>query len=113
MFDSYVTAEAIAMENVIKHRMMEIGLTDGQIEDLLELEGQQFSYNFSATGCALCLNVDVEENKVYYQECYSRHANFTGKNIYGEPRTDKLRHPRTGLKTMTLREFYGAAIGWV
>ena len=113
MFDSYVTAEAIAMENVIKHRMMEIGLTDDQIEDLIVLEGQQFSYNFSATGCALCLNVDVEENKVYYQECYSRHANFTGKNIYGEPRTDKLRHPRTGLKTMTLREFYGAAIGWV
>ena len=113
MFDSYVTVEAIAMENIILDRTMKIGLTEGQIEDLLELEGQQFSDNFSATGCSLCLNVDVENNKVYYQECYSRYGNFTGKNRFGDPRTDKLNHPRPGLKTMTLRQFYGAAIGWV
>lgn len=113
MFDSYVTVEAIAMEEVIKNRMMEIGLTDGQIEDLIVMEGQQFAHNFSNTGCSLCLKVDVENNKVYYQECYSRYANFTGKNRFGDPRTDKLRHPRAGLKTMTLRAFYGAAIGWV
>ena len=113
MFDSYVTVEAIAMEEVIKDRMMKIGLTEGQIEDLIVLEGTQFSDNFSATGCSLCLHVDVENNKVYYQECYSRYGNFTGKNRLGLPRTDKLNDPRPGLKTMTLRRFYGAAIGWV
>ena len=113
MFDSYVTVEAIAMENIILDRTMKIGLTEGQIEDILEYEGQMFSDNFSRTGCSLCLHIDVEENKVYYQECYSRHANFTGKNVFGDPRTDKLNHPRPGLKTMTMRQFYGAAIGWV
>ena len=113
MFDSYVTVEAIAMENIILDRTMKIGLTEGQIEDILEYEGQMFSDNFSTTGCSLCLHIDVENNKVYYQECYSRHANFTGKNVLGEPRTDKLNHPRPGLKTMTMRQFYGAAIGWV
>lgn len=83
------------------------------INDLVGYEGKQFSDNFSNTGSSLCLNVDVENDKVYYQECYSRYGNFTGKNIKGDPRTDKLRHPRTGLKTMTLHSFYGAAIGWI
>ena len=76
-------------------------------------EGKQFADNFSTTGCSLCLKVDVENDKVYYQECYSRYGNFTGKNIKGDPRTDQLNHPRQGLKTMTLKGFYGAAIGWV
>ncbi len=88
-------------------------LNKGMIDDLIEMEGKQFAHNFSATGCSLCLNVDVENDKVYYQECYSRHANFTGKNRFGDPRTDKLNHPRPGLKTMTMHQFYGAAIGWV
>lgn len=83
------------------------------INDLVGYEGKQFSDNFSNTGSSLCLNVDVENDKVYYQECYSRYGNFTGKNIKGDPRTDQLRHPRTGLKTMTLHSFYGAAIGWI
>ncbi len=83
------------------------------INDLVEMEGKQFADNFSATGSSLCLKVDVENDKVYYQECYSRYGNFTGKNVYGDKRTDQLRHPRTGLKTMTLNSFYGAAIGWV
>ena len=88
-------------------------LNKEMINDLIGYEGKQFSDNFSNTGSSLCLNVDVENNKVYYQECYSRHGNFTGKNIKGDPRTDQLRHPRTGLKTMTLHSFYGAAIGWI
>lgn len=83
------------------------------INDLVGYEGKQFSDNFSNTGSSLCLSVDVENDTVYYQECYSRYGNFTGKNRKGDPRTDKLRHPRTGLKTMTLHSFYGAAIGWV
>ena len=88
-------------------------LSKEMIGDLVGYEGKQFSDNFSNTGSALCLKVDVENNKVYYQECYSRYGNFTGKNIKGDPRTDQLRHPRTGLKTMTLHSFYGAAIGWI
>ena len=89
------------------------GFTTGMVEEMVAEEGKQFSYNFSATGCALCLKVDVENNTVYFQECYSRYGNFTGKNRFGDPRTDKLNHPRPGLKTMTMHEFYGAAIGWV
>jgi hypothetical protein len=89
------------------------GFTTGMVEDMVAEQGKQFSYNLSNTGCALCLKVDVENDTVYYQECYSRYGNFTGKNIKGDPRTDKLQHPRTGLKTMTLFEFYGAAFGWV
>ena len=88
-------------------------LSKGMIEDLVEMEGKQFADNFSATGCSLCLNVDVENDRVFYQECYSRYGNFTGKNIHGDPRTDKLNHPRPGLKTMTMHQFYGACIGWV
>ncbi len=88
-------------------------MNEGMIDDLVVMEGQQFAYNYSNTGCALCLKVDVENDKVYYQECYSRYGNFTGKNIYGDERTDKLNHPRQGLKTMTMHQFYGAAIGWV
>ena len=88
-------------------------MTEGMIDDLIVMEGQQFAYNFSTTGCALCLKVDVENDQVFYQECYSRYDNFTGKNRYGDKRTDKINHPRPGLKTMTMHEFYGAAIGWV
>lgn len=88
-------------------------LNGEMINDLLGYEGKQFSDNFSATGSSLCLHVDVDNNKVYYQECYSQYGNFTGKNAVGGVRTDKLRHPRTGLKTMTLHSFYGAAIGWI
>ena len=83
------------------------------INDLVGYEGKQFSDNFSNTGSSLCLSVDVENDRVFYQECYSRYGNFTGKNRKGDPRTDQLRHPRTGLKTMTMHQFYGAAIGWV
>lgn len=83
------------------------------INELVELEGKQFSYNFSNTGSALCLKVDAENDTVYFQECYSRYGNFTGKNVHGEPRTDELRHPSPGIKTMTIHQFYGAAIGWV
>ena len=88
-------------------------LSEGMVDDLVAMEWQQFSDNFSATGCSLCLKVDVENDKVYYQECYSRYGNFTGKNIYGDRRDDKLSHPTPGLKTMTTHQFYGAAIGWV
>ena len=88
-------------------------LSEGDIKDIMEYEGKQFSDNFSATGSSLCLSIDVKADKVYYQECYSRYGNFTGKNIYGERRDDTLRHPRTGLKTMSMTRFYGAAIGWV
>jgi len=83
------------------------------ISDIVVMEGEMFSDNYSNTGCSLCLKVDVENDKVYYQECYSRYSNFTGKNVYGDERTDKLNHPRPGLKTMTMHQFYGAAIGWV
>lgn len=83
------------------------------ISDLVAYEGKQFSDNFSNTGSSLCLQVDVENDRVFYQECYSRYANFTGKNVKGEIRTDKVYDPRPGLKTMSLKSFYGAAIGWV
>ena len=83
------------------------------INDLLAYEGKMFSDNFSNTGSSLCLSIDVESNKVYYQECYSQYANFTGKNVKGDPRTDKIYHPTPGLNTMTLSQFYGAAIGWI
>ena len=83
------------------------------ISDLVAYEGKQFSDNFSNTGSSLCLSVDVENDRVFYQECYSRYANFTGKNRLGLPRYDKVRDPRPGLKTMSLKAFYGAAIGWV
>ena len=88
-------------------------LTEGDIKDIKEVEGQQFSDNYSSTGCSLCLKVDVDTDTVYYMECYSRYGNFTGKNIYGDPRTDKLSHPKQGLKTCSLNSFYGKAIGWV
>ena len=88
-------------------------MTKGMINDLMNEEGKQFADNFSATGCSLCLKDDVENDTVYYQECYSRYGNFTGKNIHGDKRTDKLNHPRPGLKTMTMHQFYGACIGWV
>ena len=88
-------------------------MTEGMIVDLIVLVGGMFSDNYSNTGCSLCLKVDVENDKVYYQECYSRFDNFTGKNRYGDKRTDKINHPRPGLKTMTMHQFYGKAIGWV
>lgn len=88
-------------------------MTEGMIDDLIVMEGGMFSDNYSNTGCRLCLKVDVENDKVYYQECYSRFDNFTGKNRYGDKRTDKINHPRPGLKTMTMHQFYGKAIGWV
>ena len=88
-------------------------MTKEMISDLVAYEGKQFSDNFSNTGSSLCLSVDVENDRVFYQECYSRYANFTGKNVKGEVRTDKVREPRPGLKTMSLAKFYGAAIGWV
>lgn len=90
-----------------------MGLTKEMIKDLVAYQGKMFSDNFSNTGASLCLNVDVENNKVYYQECYSQYGNFTGKNAKGDKRTDKLREPRVGLKTMSLNSFYGAAIGWI
>jgi len=88
-------------------------LDERDIKDIMTYEGKMFSDNFSATGSSLCLSIDVESNKVYYQECYSRYSNFTGKNIKGDPRTDKLNHPTPGLNTMSLSQFYGAAIGWI
>tara|TARA_B110000858_G_scaffold63401_1_gene73492 strand:+ start:172 stop:456 length:285 start_codon:yes stop_codon:yes gene_type:complete len=88
-------------------------LDERDIRDIMTYEGKMFSDNFSATGSSLCLSIDVESNKVYYQECYSRYSNFTGKNIKGDPRTDKLRRPTPGLNTMSLSQFYGAAIGWI
>mgnify|MGYP001580872477 CR=1 FL=1 len=89
------------------------GFTTGMVKEMVAEEGMQFSLNGSNTGSALCLKVDVENNTVYYQECYSEYGNFTGKNRYGNPRTDKLNHPTPGLNTMSLHQFYGAAIGWV
>ena len=83
------------------------------VNELKAFEGKQFSDNFSNTGSSLCLKVDRDNGIVYYQECYSRYGNFTGKNVYGERRDDKLRHPSPGLNTMSLSQFYGAAIGWV
>ncbi len=83
------------------------------VNELFQFEGKIFSDNFSNTGSSLCLKIDIKANKVYYQECYSEHSNFTGKNRYGDPRTDKLYHPTPGLNTMTLSQFYGCAIGWV
>ena len=89
------------------------GFTTGMIEDMVAEQGNQFSDNYSATGSSLCLKVDVDSKTVYYQECYSRYGNFTGKNIYGEHRDDKLSHPRPGLLTCSLTTFYGKSIGWV
>ncbi len=89
------------------------GFTQGMIDDMLAEQGNQFSDNYSATGSSLCLKVDVDSNTVYYQECYSRYGNFTGKNIYGNHRDDKLNHPTPGLKTMSLFDFYSKAFGWV
>ena len=83
------------------------------VNELKAFEGKMFSDNFSNTGSSLCLKVDRDNGIVYYQECYSQYGNFTGKNRYGDPRTDKLYHPQPGLNTMTLSQFYGAAIGWV
>ena len=75
--------------------------------------GKMFSDNFSNTGNSLCLKIDKNNNKVYYQEVYSEYSNFTGKNAYGNPRTDELHHPTPGLNTMSLHQFYGCAIGWI
>ena len=83
------------------------------IDDIMEYVGRQFSDNYSPTGSSLCLKIDVDSDKVYFQECYSRYANFTGKNAYGEPRDCRINHPRPGLNTMSLSSFYGKAIGWV
>ena len=88
-------------------------LDEVDVMEIMKYEGKQFSDNNSNTGSCLCLKIDVSGDKVYYQESYSRYGNFTGKNIYGERRDDSLRHPRTGLKTMSMTRFYGAAIGWV
>ena len=77
---------------------------------ILCFTGQSFVFG---TGSSLCLKIDIKGNKVYYQECYSQYANFNGKNAYGDERTDKLYHPTPGLNTMSLSQFYGAAIGWV
>ena len=88
-------------------------LDEVDVMEIMKYEGKQFSDNNSNTGSCLCLKIDVSGDKVYYQESYSRYGNFTGKNIYGERRDDKLSHPRTGLKTMSMTRFYGAAIGWV
>ena len=88
-------------------------MTQDMISQLVAFEGKQFADNFSNTGSSLCLQVDVENDRVFYQECYSRYANFTGKNVRGEVRTDKISEPRPGLKTMSLAKFFGAAIGWV
>ena len=88
-------------------------ISESMINELDQYVGKMFSDNFSNTGNSLCLKIDKDNNKVYYQECYSRYGNFTGKNIYGERRDDKLRHPSPGLNTMSLSQFYGAAIGWV
>ena len=88
-------------------------LDERDIKDIMTYEGKMFSDNFSNTGSSLCLSIDVESNKVYYQECYSQYANFTSKNVKGDPRTDKIYHPTPGLNTMSLSQFYGAAIGWI
>ena len=88
-------------------------LDSEMVEALLPYVGKMFSDNYSNTGSSLCLSIDVDNDKVYYQECYSEYANFSGKTRNGKPRTDKVYHPRTGLKTMSLHSFFGAAIGWV
>ena len=88
-------------------------LTKEMISELVAYEGKQFSDNFSNTLSSLCLKVDIENDKVFYQECYSPYANFTGKDIKGGVRTDKVYKPRPDLKTMNLNQFYGAVIGWV
>ena len=88
-------------------------LTTEMISELVAYEGKQFPDNFSNTSSSLCLKVDIENDKVFYQECYSLYANFTGKDIKGGVRTDKICEPRPGLKTMNLFHFYGAVMGWV
>lgn len=88
-------------------------ISESMISELDQYVGKMFSDNFSNTGNSLCLKIDKENNKVYYQEVYSEYSNFTGKNRLGNPRTDKLHHPTPGLNTMSLRQFYGAAIGWI
>lgn len=88
-------------------------LSKEMIKDLKGYEGKVFSDNFSTTCASLCLSVDEKADKVFYQECYSPYGNFTGKNVKGGKRTDELRHPKAGIKTMTLHSFYGAAIGWI
>lgn len=87
--------------------------THSMISQMQALVGKTFAHNFSNTGSSLCLAINLETGKVFYQECYSQYANFTGKNAKGEVRTDKVSDPRPGLKTMSLYEFYSAAIGWV
>lgn len=88
-------------------------ISESMISELDQYVGKTFSDNFSNTGCSLCLSIDKDNNKVYYQEVYSEYSNFTGKNRHGNPRTDTLRHPSPGLNTMSLHQFYGAAIGWI
>jgi len=88
-------------------------ISESMINELDQYVGKMFSDNFSNTGNSLCLKIDKENNKVYYQEVYSEYSNFTGKNAYGNPRTDELHHPTPGLNTMSLRQFYGCAIGWI
>lgn len=79
------------------------------LDYMLTKVGKTFSDNFSNTGSSLLLSIDG--NKAFYMECYSVYANFTGYNVKGNVRTDKVRVPREGLKTMSLDQLERCIIG--
>lgn len=88
------------------------GLTELQHEELASYVGKMFSDNYSNTGSSVLVQIDRSENRGYYQECYSQYGNITGKNVAGNPRTDRLRIPAPGLRSSTLSTLYGRACGW-
>lgn len=82
------------------------------VDQVKSVVGKVFSLNATPTGSALLLNVDEENNRVFYMECYSPYGNYTGKNVKGEPRTDALHMPTPGVFTMSIKNAYGAIYGW-
>ena len=75
--------------------------------------GTIFSDNFSTTGCSLLIRIEEDRNKAWYQECYSEHANVSGRRVDGSKRTDKLYHPQPGLNTMSIAQLERCIIGIV
>ena len=75
--------------------------------------GTIFSDNFSTTGASLLIRIEEDRNKAWYQECYSEHANVSGRRVDGSKRTDKLYHPQPGLMTMSIAQLERCIIGVV
>ena len=83
------------------------------LEYLKSKVGTIFSDNFSSTGSSLLIRVEEDRNKAYYMECYSEHANVSGRRVDGSKRTDKLYHPQPGLNTMSIAQLERCIIGVV